>query len=183
MPAARFGITSGWSTAIQCLAETGESPEEVGHRFDSISVCLSKGLGAPVGSLLIGTQPFIKQARRVRKVMGGGMRQAGYLAAAGYYALKNHLHRLKEDHQHARLLGETLAELPWVEYVSPVRTNIVIFGVRTPWTAPACIEWLKNQGIKAVVMGPQLIRFVTHLDITPEMIQHTLKILRKPITP
>lgn len=163
------------------LVETDETPWAVGQRFDSISICLSKGLGAPVGSLLLGSQPFIKQARRVRKVMGGGMRQAGYLAAAGLFALKNHINRLKEDHLHARLLGETLSELPWVEHVAPVKTNIVIFSVRSPWTAQGCIEWMKNQGIKAVAMGPQLIRFVTHLDISQNMIRHALNILRKPM--
>lgn len=161
------------------LIETGETPQAVGNRFDSISVCLSKGLGAPVGSLLIGDKSFIKQARRVRKVMGGGMRQAGYLAAAGLYALQHHVVRLKEDHDHARQLGNTLETLSWVESVAPVQTNIVIFTVRAPLTAGICLSWLLEQGIKAVSMGERIIRFVTHLDINPDMVNRAINALER----
>lgn len=112
------------------LAETGDSTKSVGDLFDSISVCLSKGLGAPVGSVLIGDRDFIKQARRYRKVMGGGMRQAGYLAAAGIYALDHHVKRLKEDHRRAKQLGKILETMEIVDRVEPVHTNIIVFHLK-----------------------------------------------------
>ena len=117
------------------LVETKESTQAIGDLFDSISICLSKGLGAPVGSLLIGSKQFIKQARRVRKVMGGGMRQAGYMAAAGIYALENHIDRLIEDNQHARMIGKILASKAFITNVRPTKTNILIFDVQSPFTA------------------------------------------------
>ena len=112
---------------FNALVATGEDATEYGRYFDTISVCLSKGLGAPVGSVLLGNRETIRQAKRVRKVMGGGWRQAGYLAAAGIYALDHHVHRLKDDHRRARELAETLSRLPFVEEILPVDTNIVIF--------------------------------------------------------
>ena len=112
---------------FNAITETGEDPKDYGSLFDSISICLSKGLGAPVGSLLLGNKEFIKKALRVRKAIGGGMRQAGYLAAAGIYALDNNVKRLKEDHKRAREMGKVLEALPCIDEVYPVRTNILIF--------------------------------------------------------
>ena len=155
---------------FNALIETGESTRAWGSLFDSISICLSKGLGAPVGSLLIGNQAFINEGRRVRKVMGGGMRQAGYLAAAGIFALQNHIGRLKIDHQNARLLAETLAELPFATNIRPVKTNIVLFDL-VDETAASFLEKLKSNGILASPFGPKTVRFVTHLDVSEHAIR------------
>jgi threonine aldolase len=164
---------------FNALVETGESTQDWGSIFDSVSICLSKGLGAPVGSLLIGDTDFIKMARRFRKVMGGGMRQAGYLAAAGIYALDHHILRLKEDNDRARVLGETLKALPWVDSVRPVQTNIVIFDLKPPLTAASFLQKITEKGINASPFGPMTVRFVTHLDYTEEMLRKTLAILEE----
>ncbi len=158
---------------FNALVETGESTQAVGEHFDSISICLSKGLGAPVGSLLIGNEDFIRQARRYRKVMGGGMRQAGILAAAGIFALDNNIERLKIDNDRARKFGTFLSALPYVTDVRPVQSNILIFDVIAPHTAASFLEILKNKNINASPFGPQTIRFVTHLDITEDMMTYT----------
>ncbi|MCB0617383.1 MAG: aminotransferase class I/II-fold pyridoxal phosphate-dependent enzyme [Saprospiraceae bacterium] len=162
---------------FNALVETGESTIETGREFDSISICLSKGLGAPVGSLLIGDATFIRQARRVRKVMGGGMRQAGILAAAGIYALDHHVERLREDNERARIIGRLLEALPYVADVRPVQSNILIFDLQPPLTAAAYVEKLEKRGIKATAFGPQTVRFVTHLDFTEEMLEQVLETL------
>lgn len=159
------------------LVETGDSTLQWGALFDSISICLSKGLGAPVGSLLIGDSDFIAQARRVRKVMGGGMRQAGYLAAAGIFALDHHVARLKDDNDRAKKLGENLAMQAWVANVRPVLTNIVIFDLQPPLTADHFLKKLKEQGVLAAAFGPATVRFVTHLDFGEEMLLKTLAVL------
>ncbi|WP_339755677.1 GntG family PLP-dependent aldolase [Algoriphagus aquimarinus] len=152
---------------FNALAESGESPEDWGAQFDTISICLSKGLGCPVGSLLLGSKADIKRARKVRKSWGGGMRQAGFLAAAGIYALDNHVNRLKEDHARARALGEMLLKLPFVSEVFPVATNIVI--ARLEGASPEeFMNKLDEQQIKSVKFGPDLVRFVTHLDFGDE---------------
>ncbi|MDZ4681498.1 MAG: GntG family PLP-dependent aldolase [Saprospiraceae bacterium] len=164
---------------FNALVETGETPQQTGPLFDSISVCLSKGLGAPVGSLLISDGEFIRQARRVRKVMGGGMRQAGYLAAAGIYALDHHIARLREDNDHARALGVTLHQCGVVENIRPIQTNIVIFDVKPPFTAASFLEKLAEQQIKASAFGPQTVRLVTHLDFIPEMLAYTRDVLKQ----
>ncbi len=164
---------------FNALVETGENTLDHGALFDSVSICLSKGLGTPVGSLLIGNQDFIKKARRVRKVMGGGMRQAGYLAAAGIYALDNHIQRLKEDNNRAKKIAEVLQTLHYVGDVRPVMTNILIFDVKSPYTAASYLAKLAEKGIKATAFGPQTIRFVTHLDFTEEMLEQTLQIIQK----
>ena len=164
---------------FNALVETRENTTDIGAVFDSISICLSKGLGAPVGSLLIGNQQFIKKARRVRKVLGGGMRQAGYLAAAGIYALDHHVERLKIDNENAKKLGEVLATLKFVENVRPVMTNIVIFDVKAPLTSASFIELLKENNILASPFGPQTVRFCTHLDVDDLMIKQTIEILNQ----
>lgn len=163
---------------FNALVETGESTQAVGELFDSISICLSKGLGAPVGSLLIGEKEFIRQTRRFRKVMGGGMRQAGYLAAAGIYALDNNVERLKEDNERAKAIGAVLEKLSYVSEVRPVQSNIVIFDVKAPWTATSFLDKLVEKGINASPFGPQTVRLVTHLDVTADMIADTIRILK-----
>lgn len=151
---------------FNALVETGEDATEYGKVFDSISICLSKGLGCPVGSLLLGNKPFIKQARRARKAMGGGWRQAGYLAAAGIYALDHHVQRLREDHTRARAIGEMLRKLPEVEEIYPIDTNIVIFRLPETILATDYVAQLGQKGVRAVTFGKHLVRFVTHLDFT-----------------
>ena len=163
---------------FNALAVTGQSPVDCGALFDSVSVCLSKGLGAPVGSVLLGNRDFIHKARRVRKVFGGGMRQAGYLAAAGLYALENNVERLKDDHIKAAMLASVLKEQPWVEEVLPVETNILIFKVRQPDTAANVVEKLTQKGLLAFATDKHSIRFVTHLDFTYDMLDHACSILK-----
>lgn len=143
--------------------------------FDSLSVCLSKGLGAPVGSLLIGTKDFIQQAKRVRKVMGGGMRQAGFLAAAGLFALENNVKRLHIDHQQAKLLEQALSACDWVSSCMPVQTNIVVADLVDSAKRDEMIQRLAAVNIKVSAFGPGKIRLVTHLDITAEMMAYTLE--------
>lgn len=163
---------------FNALAETGDSPAAVGKLFDSVSVCLSKGLGAPVGSVLLGDKEFIRKARRVRKVFGGGMRQAGYLAAAGIYALDHHVKRLKEDHQRAKELGNTLQKLPFVESLLPVDSNIVIFTLNDKMKSEDMVARLREKNIICVGFGKQTIRFVTHLDFTDDMLTKTVAALK-----
>ena len=163
---------------FNALAASGDNPQDYARYFDSISVCLSKGLGAPVGSVLLGSKDFIKRSRRVRKVLGGGMRQAGYLAAACIYALDNHVVRLQEDHQKAKAMEEILLQTDYVESVLPVETNIVIFKLNNKYSDKAFVDALAKEGIRASSFGPQMIRFVTHLDVTDEMLQHTLQVLK-----
>ncbi len=148
---------------FNALVETGESPADWGAHFDTISICLSKGLGCPIGSVLLGTKTDIKRAKKVRKVFGGGMRQAGFLAAAGIYALDHQVERLKEDHRRARVLGQFLVQAPHVAEVLPVATNIVI--ARIEGKSPEMyLQELNSKGIKGVKFGKDLVRFVTHLD-------------------
>jgi threonine aldolase len=152
---------------------------DYGRYFDSISICLSKGLGAPVGSCLIGNAELISRARKVRKVMGGGMRQVGFLAAAGIYALDHHVDRLKEDNDRAKRIGACLSTLPFIQEVKPVKTNIVVFYVKEPLTAESLIKELGRQGVRATTIGPGAVRFVTHLDFTEEMCIHLLELLTR----
>ena len=164
---------------FNALVETKESAKDYGHLFDSISICLSKGLGAPVGSVLTGSQAFINKTRRIRKVMGGAMRQAGYLAAAGIYALDHHIEQLKNDHKKARHLGDVLEKQHYVEEVLPVQSNIVIFRLNEKYTEKTFLEKLAAHDIKGVPFGPQTIRFVTHLDFTDKMLENTVDVLEK----
>jgi threonine aldolase len=164
---------------FNALVETGDSTGSIGQQIDSLSICLSKGLGAPVGSVLVGSKPFIAEARRVRKAFGGGMRQAGYLAAAGIYALDHHVERLRDDHAHARQLATALAELSWVTNIRPVQTNILIFDLTPPNTPATFLAYLKQNGVIASAFGPQTIRFVTHLDVTQTMIQQAINVINR----
>lgn len=164
---------------FNALVETNDRTEDYGKTFDSISICLSKGLGAPVGSFLLGKKDFIKQARRYRKVFGGGMRQAGFLAAAGLFALKNNINRLKEDHLKAKKIEETLKQVSYVESILPVYTNIIIFNLKADKYNGAEFEKkLAEKNIKIAAFGKQTIRFVTHLDFTDEMLEETIRVLQ-----
>ncbi|AXE18537.1 threonine aldolase [Runella rosea] len=166
-----LGLHLDGARLFNALVETGESPVEYGRVFDSISICLSKGLGCPVGSLLLGTKDFVKQARRFRKVMGGGWRQAGYLAAAGIYALDHHVERLREDHIRAQAIGQMLQQLPEVEEIFPIDTNIVIFRLPETILAVDYVAQLAQKGIRAVTFGKHLVRFVTHMDFTDQQLE------------
>jgi threonine aldolase len=164
---------------FNALAVTGDTTQDTGSLVDSLSVCLSKGLGAPVGSLLIGDKVFIQKARKVRKVFGGGMRQAGFLAAAGLYALQHHVKRLGEDHQRAKALENTLKQMPYVESILPVYTNIVIFNLKANISGETFERTLAEAGIKISAFGKQTIRMVTHLDYTDDMLHQTIEVLTK----
>lgn len=153
------------------LVETGDSPVQYGSLFNSISICLSKGLGAPVGSVLISDVQTIAYARKIRKVMGGGMRQSGYLAAAGIYALDHQIHRLKEDHHRARTSAGFLKSCSWVTEVYPVDTNIVIFRVGDHLRAPQVVKSLESHGIFCSAVNEKLVRWVFHLDVTDDMME------------
>ncbi len=152
--------------------------KQYGGLFDTISVCLSKGLGCPVGSVLVGDSAFMKGAMRIRKILGGGMRQVGYLAAAGLYALDHNFERLSEDHRKAKAIGEVLAGLPFVKLVEPVETNIVIFELQDGIDDHKFLEVLKQQHIHLIGMGNRKLRIVTHLDYTDEMHQVLLDCLQ-----
>lgn len=162
---------------FNALVETGENSREYGKYFNTISICLSKGLGVPVGSVLLGSHENIKKGRRIRKVLGGGMRQAGYLAAAGIYALEHNIERLREDHVRAREIGEVLQRQAYVEAVEPVDTNIVLFSL-TGISPQQFLQKLEAQQIKAIGFGANSIRMVTHLDFSDEMLGHLLEVLK-----
>jgi len=160
------------------LVAKGEDPKDYGSLFDTISVCLSKGLGCPVGSVLVGRKQFLDKALRIRKVLGGGMRQAGYLAAAGIYALDHHIDRLKEDHRKARELGAQLEKLSFVRQVEPIETNIIIFEIEEKQcSTEKFLDSLSKKEIQIISMGQGKLRMVTHMDYSEEMHEHTLKIL------
>ncbi|WP_286915487.1 threonine aldolase family protein [Flavobacterium sp. UBA4197] len=163
------------------LVAKRQHPKQYGELFDTISVCLSKGLGAPVGSVLLGSHEAIHKALRIRKIFGGGMRQAGYLAAAGLYALQHHVGRLEEDHRRARQIGIVLKELHWVDTVEPVETNILIFSVKPQYDEASIIEKLKQKNIFISAMGRGKLRIVTHLDYREVMHSYVIETLQKII--
>ncbi|MFM8995439.1 MAG: threonine aldolase family protein [Bacteroidota bacterium] len=178
-----LGLHLDGARLMNAIMAKQEDPKAYGKLFHSISLCLSKGLGAPVGSVLLGSTSYIKQARRVRKVMGGGMRQAGYLAAAGLYAMQHNINRLAEDHAHAKQLAVALRSCQWVGEIFPVETNIVIFEVAgAPGsglnTAQEVVAKLQANNIRVSAMTPTHIRLVTHLDVTQEMIHRTVEVLK-----
>lgn len=151
------------------IVANNENPKQYGEIFDTISVCLSKGLGAPMGSVLIGNSEIMKNAIRIRKVLGGGMRQVGFMAAAGIYALENHLERLEEDHKKAKEIARVLAEQPYVKNVEPTETNIVIFYLQNDISEEKFLSDLHKKDIRISSMGQGKLRIVTHLDYTNEM--------------
>ena len=181
----KFAASKGIKTHLDgarifnALAETGDSPAAVAANFDTVSVCLSKGLGAPVGSVLLCSKETETKARRARKAFGGGMRQAGFLAAAGIYALNNNIARLKEDHKRAKALKNVLEDQSWVASVMPVDTNIIIFSIDNSLTPERVLQELATNNVKAVKFGPKEIRMVTHLDFTDAMLDQAVGVIRK----
>jgi threonine aldolase len=161
------------------LVAKGETPRQYGEAFDSISICLSKSLGCPVGSLLLGKKDFIKKARRIRKVFGGGMRQGGFIAAAGIYALQNNIERLRIDHLHAKQIAAVIETNPAVNFLLPVETNIIIFELKEGQSASELVAKLKEHQILGYAISPKRVRLVVHLDITEEMVERTIKTFKK----
>ncbi|SHJ22325.1 threonine aldolase family protein [Flavobacterium haoranii] len=161
------------------MVAKNQQPKQFGELFDTISVCLSKGLGAPVGSVLVGSAEEIKKALRIRKLFGGNMRQAGYLAAAGLYAMQNNIQRLEKDHQKAKELGSVLIRKDWVKEVEPIQTNIVIFKIQPTIDDKSFIEKLKQKGILISSMGQGKLRIVTHMDYRQVMHDYVLEVLEK----
>ncbi|SHK66809.1 L-threonine aldolase [Reichenbachiella agariperforans] len=162
---------------FNALAVTDESPTEIGQLFDTLSICLSKGLGAPVGSVLLGSEKLIKQAKRVRKMLGGAMRQAGYLAAAGRYALAHHVDRIKEDHHRAATLAALFESKSYVDRVLYAGTNIVILQLNKETNEKALLEDWKAKGLLAVPFGKGHIRLVTHLDFSDDQLDQLSSIV------
>ncbi len=156
-----------------------QHPKQFGELFDTISVCLSKGLGAPIGSVLLGSKADMKRALRIRKIFGGGMRQAGYLAAAGLYALQNNITRLEDDHKRAKELGSVLSQLDWVGKVEPIETNILIFSLSQGLEDKLVIEKLRQKNIAISSMGHGKLRIVTHMDYKQVMHDYVLDVLQK----
>jgi threonine aldolase len=174
-----LGLHLDGARIFNAIVHKKEDPTQYGKVFDSISICLSKGLGAPVGSVLLGSTLFIKKARRWRKVFGGGMRQAGSLAAAGIYALDNHIDRLKEDHTKALEIKNALLKKDFVKEIFEVETNIVIAHIEGKYNATQLAAALKEKNILVIAMTPALLRFVVHLDITSELLANTLETIEK----
>ncbi|MBT3586719.1 MAG: aminotransferase class I/II-fold pyridoxal phosphate-dependent enzyme [Halobacteriovoraceae bacterium] len=162
---------------FNALAETAIPTAKIGGLFDTISICLSKGLGAPVGSLLLGDEGTIRKARQVRKVMGGGMRQAGFLAAAGIYALEHNRERLADDHLLAESLRELLKQQSYIKEVFNGQTNIVLFDLSKNYSPKNFLNFLNQHGILAVQFGPQRIRFVTHLGLDSSVLEPLAQVL------
>jgi threonine aldolase len=164
---------------FNAIVANNESPKQYGTLFHSISICLNKGLGCPIGSILMGSQVFIKKARRIRKVFGGGMRQAGYMAAAGVYAFQHNIIRLEQDHEHAKQIAAALVTATFTDHVLPVETNIVIFDIEPPYEAAAIVAALKEKHIHTIALSPTRIRMVLHLGVTPEMVEYTVAVINE----
>lgn len=161
------------------LVKKGENPKAYGELFDTISICLSKGLGCPVGSVLVGSEEIIHKALRIRKILGGGMRQSGYLAAAGIYAMDHHIDRLAQDHQKAEEIGAVLNSLDFIKKVEPIETNIIIFEIdESKMSANHFLDQLAQNQVSIIGMGQGKLRIVTHLDYTNEMHEHFLEVLK-----
>ncbi|MCM8569940.1 aminotransferase class I/II-fold pyridoxal phosphate-dependent enzyme [Gramella jeungdoensis] len=172
-----LGLHLDGARLFNALVKKGESAKDYGKLFDTISVCLSKGLGTPMGSVLIGDSRLMKNAIRIRKVLGGGMRQIGFMAAAGVYALENHVERLAKDHQRATEIAEVLEEQKYVGKVEPVETNIVIFYLENVSMEESFMKQLADNDIRISNMGQGKLRIVTHLDYTQEMHERFLETL------
>jgi len=159
------------------LVAKNETAEQYGKVFDTISVCFSKGLGCPIGSILIGDDVLMEKAIRVRKMLGGGMRQVGYLAAAGLYALEHNIDRLEEDHNKAKEIAAVLKNLSFIKTVEPVETNIVIFELNENYNEDKFLNTLQKNGIMIISMGEKKLRMVTHLDYTNKMHAYLIDLL------
>lgn len=164
---------------FNALTETGDRPDTIGKHFDTVSVCLSKGLGAPVGSVLVCKKEHEANARRMRKVFGGGMRQAGFLAAAGLHALDHHIARLKEDHTRAKVIGKAVEKLSFVKSVMPVDTNIIIFELVPEVTPERFLSVVASHGVKALAFSATEIRMVTHLDFDDRQLDKIIGVFSK----
>lgn len=174
----KLGLHLDGARLWNALAKTKEKPQDYGRVFDTISVCFSKGLGCPVGSVLVGDEDIMKNAIRIRKILGGGMRQIGYLAAAGLYALDNNRDRLVEDHKKAKELAVVLNDLPQVNTVEKVETNIVIFSLENEKEEQAFVNKLNENTVRISAMGKGKLRMVTHLDYTNEQHNYLLELLK-----
>ena len=159
---------------FNALVAKNETPKQYGELFDTISICLSKGLGAPVGSILLGSKTHIAKALRIRKLFGGAMRQVGFLAAAGIYALDNNIERLADDHKKAKDIEQLLNSLSYIKKVEPVETNIIIFYVKDHLNAEDFISKMEEKNILLTPMGDGKIRIVTHLDFSDQMLEKLL---------
>ena len=177
--AAGLGLHLDGARLFNALTEMDYTPKDLGQIFDTISLCLSKGLGAPMGTVLVGKKAVMKKSMRVRKVLGGGMRQIGYMAGCGLFALQNHVERLKDDHQKAQEIAKHLQRLDYVKSVEPVETNIIIFYLDDKVEENRFTEYLQNHNIQISQMGEGKWRIVTHLDYTKEMHDRFLEILRE----
>ncbi len=153
------------------LVARSDSPKDYGNLFHSISICFNKGLGCPVGSILLGTEKFIYQARRMRKIFGGGMRQTGFMAATAMYALDNNIERLKSDHLNAKKIAAALQKHPSVKMILPVETNLIIFELKEGEDPKRFISKMKERDILLLTISDTRLRIVTHLDITEEMVE------------
>ena len=163
---------------FNAIVKKGHYAEDYGACFDSISICLSKGLGAPLGSLLLGDAHFIKTARRNRKVLGGGMRQVGIVASAGTYALNHHVDRLKDDHEHAQIIANALANCSWINQVLDVETNIIVASLNDDFEPLKFLHKLEDDGVLAIPFGKGKIRMVTHLDVSSENVEKVVESLK-----
>ncbi|WP_289044366.1 GntG family PLP-dependent aldolase [uncultured Olleya sp.] len=161
------------------LVAKNETTAQYGAAFDTISVCLSKGLGCPIGSVLVGDEAIMKNAIRIRKILGGGMRQGGFLAAAGLYALEHNIERLEEDHIKAKQLGDVLLKSSFVKKVEPVETNIVIFQLNEKYSENDFLEVLSDKNIKIISMGNGKLRLVTHLNYSDNQHDKVVNVLEK----
>ncbi|GAA4808058.1 GntG family PLP-dependent aldolase [Litoribaculum gwangyangense] len=165
----KLGFHLDGARVWNALVAKNETPKQYGNVFHTISVCLSKGLGCPVGSVLIGDAKIMENAIRIRKIFGGNMRQAGYLAAAGLYALDNNVERLKEDHKKAKEIGAELSKLSIIKAIEPIETNIVIFELNEDVDEKAFFQKLANKNVMVISMGGNKLRMVTHMDYTDAM--------------
>lgn len=173
-----LGVHLDGARIFNAMTVTGERPQDIGAAVDTMSVCLSKGLGAPVGSVLLSSRERIVKAKKVRKALGGAMRQAGYLAAAGIYALENNIARLAEDHRRAKVLEKGLSDCSYVSSVLPVETNIVVFNLMQDVSVPDYLEFLLENGIRAIRFGKHSVRMVTHLHIADEDVNEVCRVVK-----
>jgi len=173
-----LGLHLDGARLFNAIVKNDENPKDYGNLFDTISVCLSKGLGTPMGSVLIGDKRLMKNAIRVRKVLGGGMRQVGFMAAAGIYALDNHMQQLAKDNDRAAEIAGVLEQLNYIGKVEPVETNIVIFYLKNAEDESKFIQQLSDNNIRISNMGQGKLRVVTHLDYSEEMHNHFRETLR-----
>jgi threonine aldolase len=174
-----LGLHLDGARLMNALVAKKEDPKDYGTVFDSISICLSKGLGAPIGTILLGKTTLMQRAIRIRKTLGGAMRQVGFLAAAGLYALDNHIERLAEDHKKATEIAEVLRKQDYIKYVEPTETNIVIFYLRDGLEIDKFLSDMRERNVEISTMGQGKLRMVTHLDYTQEMHEYFLGILTK----